>query len=474
MADVLERLRTETENWPAPAPDFEAISRRSRVVKRQRIIRAVAVTALAAALVAVASRSTIFEGAPLQPAGNQDQAASAAVLGVAEAGLIEPKGIVYDYEGIERDGDTWLATYERLECYATSGRICERTGERGQVRLANRDGAFEIVDATGAFSEQERAALSSVQVSLDGLPRFDVPARFLHLDEAGNVIAVRAWQLWTGPIPAPGYYLRCQVIGVDASGKDVYSRPLSGEGMLPNSEAARDGNTPWVAEVPSDRHLADARFECGTFRWETLAAVEEDRFETAGSIVTVMGAEITSPISNATQPVAVKINYEYRWAEDYPGIHKCTWTVADAAGKVVGRVSVVLAAWSRRSGPGPHQLVDVDRAISRVSLHCDEQRIDDPNGSHDLTIDDFKIIDESGVAVSYQATWQGNREEGGSECSVEFLAEDGTMLFESEKFEIIGAGRQATEGKKLTIPGGVTGEAATARGICRPWGMTEG
>jgi hypothetical protein len=57
---------------------------------------------------------------------------------------------------------------------------------------------------------------------------------------------------------------------------------------------------------------------------------------------------------------------------------------------------------------------------------------------------------------------------------VEFLAKDRTKLFESEEFEIIGASKQATEGMQLTVPGGVTGEPAAARGICRPWGMTEG
>ena len=68
----------------------------------------------------------------------------------------------------------------------------------------------------------------------------------------------------------------------------------------------------------------------------------------------------------------------------------------------------------------------------------------------------------------------GEQAHRASECSVEFLAKDRTKLFESEEFEIFGATKPAIEGMQLTIPAGVTGELAAARGICRPWGMTEG
>jgi hypothetical protein len=129
----------------------------------------------------------------------------------------------------------------------------------------------------------------------------------------------------------------------------------------------------------------------------------------------------------------------------------------------------VMAAWSRDSGPGLYRLFEVDRTVSGVSLRCDPQRIDDPEGTHDLRIDDFDVIEEDRVSVSYNATWQGVTNYGGSKCSVEFFAEDGTVAFESEEFEIIGGGTQGSENMRLAVPSGASSEPTEARGVCRPW-----
>jgi hypothetical protein len=266
--DARELLRNAAAE-PALPLDIERAWRRGRRLRWGR--RAIAIGAAGAVAVAAwtvaANDGALSEGLgrDTKPAGRNGadvgeqkqarrvvqmgagRAATLAIRGALEQGLMDSEGEYWDYEGVQLVGDRWVARF-RSTCTQWSTECTRRAAPLTVevVRFAGAPPTYSIdppgEDAGAAFPVPDDLALDG------GSALFYRGTEVI--DWGGNKL-LWATPIWTGPIPARGLKDRCQAVLNRADGATVFVR--RGEGLAdaarpPQREDERSGQ-PFVLEV---------------------------------------------------------------------------------------------------------------------------------------------------------------------------------------------------------------------------------
>jgi hypothetical protein len=206
--------------------------------------------------------------------------------------------------------------------------------------------------------------------------------------------------------------------------------------------------------------------ECGVYRWRELSEFHADSFESGGYVLDDFRADFTHQLSGSRLPLAIDLRYMYRWAMVYPGWRTCTFKMFDRSGKLVAEDESRLIA--ERSGWTEGALqVSVEDLPESLDVECGE-RTDDPTGYHEVEVASLEDLGAGTALVSWTAHWLGDRRDGASDCTIEFLNDEGAILFQHE-FTIWGAGDQGTDDMPVEVPQHLDEAPASARASCVPW-----
>ena len=160
-----------------------------------------------------------------------DQAATYGIRAIAHAGLLDPLGQYYGYDGILQHEDRWVIAFRSSTCYRNEQmETCDpNSGTREEhfpdawLEITIRDGMFVIADAFGRFTEEDEAELraytepSTIEPTHLEFPTVRIDPS---LHEAGYEI--KAAMLWAGPLFVPGVWSVCQAEVYDAQGNVLW------------------------------------------------------------------------------------------------------------------------------------------------------------------------------------------------------------------------------------------------------------
>lgn len=161
-----------------------------------------------------------------------DQAATFGIRAIAQAGLLDPLGQFYGYDGILQHEDRWVIAFRSSTCYRNEQvETCDpNTGTREEhfadawLEITIRDGMFVITDAFGRFTEEDEAELraytepSTIEPTHLEFPTVRIDPS---LHEPGYDI--RAVILWAGPLFVRGVWSVCRPEVYDAEGNVLWT-----------------------------------------------------------------------------------------------------------------------------------------------------------------------------------------------------------------------------------------------------------
>lgn len=266
MAEIRERFR-ELDRLTVPDLRSEIRSRRpsGRLPgpDRSRLGPAVAGVILAAAGLVLAGRAFLGEpgDSPARAGGSlasaEERIATVAIAALTEAGLHDPSGSYYDYGGVRREEDGWVADFcapsgVKEECVSESADSFLKIVPEGDDLL--------VVGAFGAFTDDQSNGLLGHREPAEPPPARWIYGPFAVVDsDESEGRALSAPRYWTGAIPTNvGALCRIQVL--DGQGQVAY-RSRETLALPPESERSRDGNL--LAEIPDDVQASDGRVVCG-------------------------------------------------------------------------------------------------------------------------------------------------------------------------------------------------------------------
>jgi hypothetical protein len=257
--DLRWEIRHRTPSDPLPGSD------------RRRLGPAVAAVLVAAAGLAIAGRAFLGDSGDggLRTAASlaspDERAGTVAIAALTEAGLHDYAGTFYDYVGIRREQDGWIASFCGPSVASTD---CKPDATDAFLTIVPDGEDIVVAEASGAFSEEQRTGLLGYRE-----PAAPPPARWIHRPivpgtiEETNTPGPRASSYWTGAIPSNlGSLCRFEIL--DAKGEVVFATPESVQ-HPPESEGGRDSWT--VVEIPPDVQAAEGRVVCG--EWLPLQAL---------------------------------------------------------------------------------------------------------------------------------------------------------------------------------------------------------
>jgi hypothetical protein len=171
--------------------------------------------------------------------------ATFAVRAVAHAGLLQPYGTFYDYEGLDRADTGWLANFVAAECtrtvqVETCNRIARGNPPRLHVDLV--EDRFVVLGAEGPMNTEQRAKLLSYTEEANSEPdHWEYPV--VAVKDAlvdRDTTDIKATGIWTGPIPGGGSST-CTLTVFNDSGDVVVEKALPLR-EAPQAEEARAGD----------------------------------------------------------------------------------------------------------------------------------------------------------------------------------------------------------------------------------------
>jgi hypothetical protein len=242
--------------------------------------------------VAVALISVAFVNALLVPAGAArdpldpltQQAATFAIRAIAHAGLLDPLGEYYSYETIFAGEDGWVVSFVASHCYQNDRvETCDPYQGRGEdlepdawVEISDADGAFEITDAFGRFSDEQRDHVAGYSESSE-LEEGHAAFPTVRLDPARNEEGyyIRAAGMWAGVLPARGRISTlCRPEVLDADGNVVWSDERR---YAYGSRGERD-RSGWIVGTGALKldSASSARMTCANFSGETWRMTRRD------------------------------------------------------------------------------------------------------------------------------------------------------------------------------------------------------
>ena len=259
--DLRWEIRHRTPSGPLPGSD------------RRRLGPAAAAVLVAAAGLAIAGRAFLGDSGngglrtAASLASPDERAGTVAIAALTEAGLHDYAGTFYDYVGIRRGDDGWIASF----CSpSVANADCKPDAADAFLRIVPDGEDVVVAEASGAFSEDHRTGLLGYRE-----PAAPPPARWIYRPiapgtvEETNSPGLKASSYWTGAIPSNlGSLCRFEVL--DAQG-DVVFATIESAHHPPESEGGRDGRS--VVEIPPDVQAAEGRVVCG--EWLPLQALPE-------------------------------------------------------------------------------------------------------------------------------------------------------------------------------------------------------
>lgn len=258
VPDLRSDIRERTPSRPPPGPPW------------RRLGAAAVAFAVAAAGLALVGRAFFWESgdgrlrAGSSLAAPDERAGTVAIAALTEAGLHDYAGTFYDYGGIRRAEDGWIASF----C-APPGH-CDADTPDAFLTIVPEGDDLVVTEVAGVFTEAQRTGLLGYREPAD-----PPPARWIYrpivagTSDETNAPALRASSYWTGAIPSNLGSL-CRFEALDAQGEIAFA---TRETALhpPESERGRDG---WaLVELPRGVQVSGGRMVCGA--WLPLQAVPE-------------------------------------------------------------------------------------------------------------------------------------------------------------------------------------------------------
>lgn len=245
-----QRLRRDLERVPVPDRNLR------RAILRGRRIRALRRSAFAA-LAVLAFLVGVFVGPNIDlyvrpasqgklPAASaqdstwqSDRAASFAVRAIAHAGLLDPTGDLYSYEGIHEAQGEWTVTFQVWDCAQSVelGRCLESPSD-ATLTVRVEEGRLVVSEAVGPIDDSSRDRLAQYDEAFEPeAARFEFPyVEVTHFK--GGSIGLQGSPLWTGPIPyvaqdGSDEIGKCEAEIRNSSGEVVYRGSAGGGKFVP-------------------------------------------------------------------------------------------------------------------------------------------------------------------------------------------------------------------------------------------------
>ncbi len=275
------------------------------------------------------------------------RAATFALRAIAQAGLMDPLGSFYVFEGTERQQDEWVVWFASSECVRTETmetcRAAAGEDELGNPRPDTRlsvgvtdDGEMRVVSverSSGPVPEGNRERLlaySEWPAPVEPHPEFaPIPVTKGDPDADGDSLLYRVASYWAGPIPDERVTFGCFARAFDQRDQVVYeSHAFTFES--PEGDSRRNGGV-LHSGFPADTGAQRVDMVCDRFTgpgW-TLASEPEVRFPPDAGSVRVIGDLVWQDRAI----IGIQL--------------QCTTSVLDANGQVLGEVT------QPRSGPWP-------------------------------------------------------------------------------------------------------------------------
>ncbi len=279
--DLRDRIHRSAAR-PSSPPDISRAWGRGR---RRRWQWRLGISALVVGLAAggwAAPKSWLFESSETTPVGPSEQgltadpivarAATMSIRAIAKAGLLDPEGAFYTYEGIEAAGDGWIASFKATYCSGPPpAGNCDSSDDRADLRVASRGASLMVVEASGRIEGPARAELVGYrEPAVPEEPTFELlSADIVDGPEGGRAVAGSL--LWTGPVPMDGS-AACHLEVLNEAGTVIH------EGKqwpheAPQEEEDRGGGI-FVAEFSDAPSAASAQYVCDELRvWTAIPAL---------------------------------------------------------------------------------------------------------------------------------------------------------------------------------------------------------
>lgn len=161
-----------------------------------------------------------------------DQAATYGIRAIAHAGLLDPLGKYYGYDGIVQHEDRWVIAFRSSTCYRNEQmETCDpNTGTREEhfadawLEITIRDQMFVITDAFGRFTEEDEAELRAyTEPSTIEPTHLEFPTVRIDPSLYEPGYEIRAAMLWAGPLFVPGVWSVCHAEVYNAKGNLLWS-----------------------------------------------------------------------------------------------------------------------------------------------------------------------------------------------------------------------------------------------------------
>ena len=199
-----------------------------------------------------------------------DQAATFGVRAIAHAGLLDPLGQYYSYDGIVQHDDRWVMAFRSSTCYRDEKvETCDpNTGTRNEsypdawLEIAIEDDHFVVTDAFGRFDEESEAAVRDyTEPATIEQTHLEWPSVRLDRSTYEEGWEIRAAELWAGPLPARGVWSVCNGEIYDDAGRVLWTgRALAFRAR--NGEGFRAGGLLYVGAVDVEGDPARAALLC--------------------------------------------------------------------------------------------------------------------------------------------------------------------------------------------------------------------
>jgi hypothetical protein len=254
---------------------------------------------------AVPARASYPEGDDLT-----DQAATFGIRAIAHAGLLDPLGQYYGYDGIVRPGERWVMSFGSSTCYRNERvETCDpNTGTRDEpqtdawLEIALEDDHFVVTDAIGRFTDDDEAALRSYsEPATIEETHLEFPTVRLDRSMTEDGWEIRAAMLWAGPLFVRGVWSVCTPVIYDHDGNVIWTGSAFADSTR-RGEYFRSNGLFGAGAVELDEEPARADIVCELWTKETWTPAGEPEIRRSPSKGHVL---VEAPLQWEHEPVAV-------------------------------------------------------------------------------------------------------------------------------------------------------------------------
>lgn len=206
-----------------------------------------------------------------------DQAATFGIRAIAHAGLLDPLGQYYGYDGIVRPGEHWVMSFGSSTCYR-NGRVetCDpNTGTREEpqtdawLEIGIEENHFVVTEAIGRFTQEDEATLRSyTEPAAIEETHLEFPTVRVDHSLREDGWELRAALLWAGPLPARGVWSVCKPVMYDGDGNALWTGDAFAHGTR-RGEYFRSNGLFGAGTVELDEEPARADMLCELWTGDT-------------------------------------------------------------------------------------------------------------------------------------------------------------------------------------------------------------